>query len=135
MRKHTNALVAKSEEVELLEGRVFVTLADKGTVPPYLVWHPSQGVNTSGRVTGPKQTQNPRYTGHLVGNSAAQVEVLTDLLRDVLFPGGRGVRLEVDGEVSKPLWFEVPTPIQVQNDPQPAVIYTVVEVGWQSDPE
>lgn len=132
--QHTDALVAKTQEIAAFAQKTFVTLADHGTEPPYIVWHPASGVNTSGRITGPRVTKNPEYTGHIVGESAAQVQRLTDLLEEKLFPGGRGVVLGVEGENPKPLRFACPLPIQVQTDPQPTVIYAVVEVGWSTQP-
>lgn len=132
--KHTAALVAASEGVPALDGRVFVTRAAKGTVPPYLVWHPAAGINSQDRHTSPRSTRNPEFTGHLVGETAAQVEILLDLLEAELFPGGLGVKLDVTGEKAHPLQYSVPVPIQVQEDPLPGVVYGVIEVSWASMP-
>ena len=137
-KKHTDALVLKTKEIAAFASKTYVTVAANtdGTKPtaPYIVWHPAAGSNSQPAVTAPRVTKNPRYTGHIVGATADQVQVLLDLLEAKLFPGGRGVVLTVAGEVSKPLWFESPLPIQVQTDPQPTVIYAVVEVGWESNP-
>lgn len=139
MKKHTDALKAKTQEIPAFASKTFITVAkypnstDK-VLPPYIVWHPAQGENTQERVTGPRSTRHPRYTGHIVGESAEQVQALMDLLEAKLLPGGRGLALTVAGERSKPLWYSSPLPIQVQTDPQPTVIYGVVEVGWSSDP-
>lgn len=134
MKKHTDALVAKTKEITALATKTYVTVVPHDTDPPYMVWHPSNGENSQPAITAPRSTRNPRFTGHLVGTTADQVQVLTDLLEAKLFPGGRGIVLTVTGEVSKPLWFASPLPIQVQTDPQPTVIYAVVEVGWESNP-
>lgn len=134
-RKHTQALVAATEAVAALDGKTFVTRAPKGTEPPYMVWHPSDGEDTTDRVTAPRVTRNPVYTGHIVGETADQVQILTDLLKAELVPDGVGVSLTVAGEVSKPLWFRSPLPIQALTDPLPEVIYAVVEVGWSAQPE
>ena len=133
--KHTAALKAKTQEVPALATKTFISQAPHLTPAPYIVWHPAQGTNAQTAITGPRVEKNPRFTGHIVGASAEQVQVLLDLLEAKLFPGGRGVVLTVAGEVSKPLWFESPLPIQVQTDPQPTVIYAVVEVGWSTQPE
>lgn len=133
--KHTAALVAESEEIPVLEGRVFVSIVDHGTPPPYLVWHPTAGVNTQDRVTGPRSTRNPSYTGHVVGETAQQVEQIMDLLEARLFPGGRGIVLDVVGESARPLMYSAPIPIQVDTDPQPTIVYGVVEVSWVSHPD
>ena len=131
---HTDALVAKTEEIPALAGHTFVTIAPHGAAKPYMVWHPAQGTNTQESVTGPRVTRRPRYTGHLVAEDARQVQRLLDLLEAKLFPSGRGAVLEVEGERSFPLWFESPLPIQVQTDPQPTIVYALVECGWRSDP-
>lgn len=137
-KKHTDALKAKTQEIPAFASKTFITEAKVAgsttkPAPPYIVWHPSNGVNTQERVTGPRSTKNPRFTGHVVGGDADQVQVLMDLLEAKLFPGGRGVVLTVAGEKSFPLWFEQPIPIQVQTDPQPTVVYGVVEVGWRAE--
>lgn len=133
-KRHTDALKAKIQEVPALAVKTYKTEAPHDTEPPYLIIHPANGVNSQDRVTGPRSTRHPRFTLHVVGQTTDQVEVLMDLLEAKLFPGGRGVALTVAGEVSKPLWFESPLPVQKQTDPQPTVIYGVVEVGWRSDP-
>lgn len=139
MKKHTDALKAKTQEIPAFATKTFITLAvnPDGSKPtaPYIVWHPAAGVNSQPGVTSPRVTRNPQYTGHVVGVSADQVQVLMDLLEAKLFPGGKGVVLTVAGEVSKPLSYACPLPIQVQTDPQPTVVYGVVEVGWSSQPE
>lgn len=133
-KKHTDALVAKTQEIPAFAAKTFVSMAPHETVAPYIVWHPAAGTNSQSAITGPRVTKNPQYTGHIVGASAGQVQALTDLLEAKLFPGGRGLVMAVTGEASKPLRFACPLPIQVQTDPQPTVIYAVVEVGWSADP-
>jgi hypothetical protein len=134
-KKHTDALKAKTQELVAFATKTFITLAPHETATPYIVWHPAQGENEQTAVTGPRVRKSPRYTGHLVGRDAEEVQTLLDLLEAKLFPGGRGITLTVAGEVSKPLWFSSPLPIQVQTDPQPTIVYAVVEVGWSADPE
>jgi len=133
-KKHADALVAKTKEIPAFASKTYLTVAERGVTAPYIVWHPANGANSQERVTGPRVTKHPRFTGHIVGSTAEQVLVLMDLLEAKLFPGGRGVTLDVAGERAMPLWFESPIPVQVQTDPQPTVIYGVVEVGWRSDP-
>jgi len=130
---HTKALKELLLTIPQFAGRVHVTLAE-GAVAPYVVIHPESGVNTQERVTGPHATRNPRFTLHVVGKSGEQVQILSDAVEQALFPGGRGIRIDVTGERGKPVWFEQPLPIQVQTDPQPTVVYAVIETGWQSDP-
>jgi hypothetical protein len=133
-RIHTQALVAKTRQIPAFASSTFVTVAPKGTVAPYVLWHPVKGTNTADRFDGPRVTKHPRFTGHIVGESADQVQVLTDLLEGLLLPGGRGVRLDVLGERARSLMFSCPLPVQVLSDPLPEVIYSVVEVSWDSDP-
>lgn len=139
-RKHTQALVAKTQEIPAFATKTFVTVAQYKNEPttrvtaPYIVWHPANGVNTQEAVTGPRIAKHPRFTGHIVGVDADQVQLLTDMLEALLFPSGRGITISVVGERSYPLWFESPLPVQVQTDPQPVVVYGVVECGWRSDP-
>ena len=131
-RIHTQALVARTKTVPAFAVKTFVTRAPKGTEAPYVVWHPAQGTNTQERFTGPRASKHPRFTGHIVGETADQVQLLADLLETALFPGGRGV-LTVSGESVKNFWFESPLPVQVSTDPLPEVIYLVVECGWTAD--
>ncbi len=132
-RKHTQALVALSKTVPAFASKTFVTRVTHGTEPPYLVWHPAQGTNTQERLSARSLTKHPRFTGHIVGETADQVQLLADLLEGVIFPNGRGV-LTVAGESVKNFWYESPLPIQVSTDPLPEVIYLVVECGWTADP-
>jgi hypothetical protein len=134
-KRHTDALKAKTQEITAFATKTFITLAPHETAAPYIVWHPAQGENEQTGITGPRVRKSPRFTGHIVGDDADQVQVLLDLLETKLFPGGRGITLTVAGERSKPLWFSSPLPIQVQTDPQPTIVYAVVEVGWSADPE
>ena len=131
-RKHTQALVALSQTVPAFAVKTFVTRAPNDTVAPYLVWHPAQGTNSQERFTGPSSTKHPRFTGHIVGSTADQVQLLADLLEAAIFPNGRGV-IAVSGESVKNFWFESPLPVQVSSDPLPEVIYLVLECGWTAD--
>lgn len=133
-RKHTAALKAKFQEITALASKTFVTRAPNGTPPPYAVIHPAKGVNSQDRLTGPYTTKHPRFTAHIVGETADQVELIGDLLEEKLLPGGFGIQINVAGETGRNLWFESPLPVQVSTDPLPEVIYLVVEVGWTSDP-
>lgn len=133
-KKHADALKAKTQEIPAFATKTFLTIAPHDTPKPYIVWHAANGTNLQDRVTGPRSTKNPAFTGHVVGETAEQVLVLLDLLEAKLFPGGRGVVLNVVGERAKPLLYSCPIPVQVQTDPQPTVVYGVVEVSWLSQP-
>lgn len=132
-RKHTQALVALSKTVPAFASKTFVTRAPKGTEAPYVVWHPAQGTNTQERLSARRSAKHPRFTGHIVGETADQVQLLADLLEAAVFPQGRG-GISVSGETVKNFWYESPLPIQVSTDPLPEVIYLVVECGWTAEP-
>jgi len=133
-RIHTQALKALIEAIPAFASKTFISIVPAGTESPYIVLHPANGTNSQERVTGPRVTKHPRFTGHIVGVTADQTQLLTDLLEGALFPGGRGVVVSVVGESAKPLWFESPVPVQVSTDPLPQIVFQVVEVGWRSDP-
>lgn len=133
-KKHADALKLKTQEIPAFATKTFFSIVTTGTTLPYIVWHPSNGVNLQDRVSAPRSTKNPQFTGHVVGSTAEQVLVLLDLLEAKLFPNGRGIRIDVTGEQGRPLNYSNPIPVQVQTDPQPTVVYGVVEVDWLSDP-
>ena len=133
-KKHADALKVKTQEITAFATKTYFSIVPSGTVAPYIVWHPANGSNVQDRVTGPRSTRNPSFTGHIVGGSAEQVLVLLDLLEAKLSPNGRGIRIDVTGERGRPLNYSNPIPVQVQTDPQPTVVYGVVEVDWLSDP-
>jgi hypothetical protein len=131
---HVKALKEKLAEVSQFAGKVFTTEAPHGTAAPYVVVHPTPGTNTQERVTGPRVSKHPSFTLHIVGKSGDAVQILADEVEELLFPNGRGIRIDVPGERGKPLWFAQPIPIQARDDPQPTIVYAVIETGWQSDP-
>lgn len=134
MKADTDAVVTKYETVTALTGKVFTVVADAGAALPYAVLFPTDGVDTQERVTGPRVTRHPRFTVHIVGESAAQVQTIADLVKAVFIQNGRGITLSVSGWVNQPVWYESPLPLQVQESPLPAVVYHVAELGWRSDP-
>lgn len=129
-RKHTQALKALVQSVPAFAGvKTQVTRVPNGTAVPYVVIHPANGANTADRFTGPSLTQHPRYTLHVVGVDADQVQLLMDLLEAAVFPNGRGV-LAVPGERVQGFWYASPLPIQADDDVLPGVVFGVVECGW-----
>ena len=70
----------------------------------------------------------------IVGVNANQALVVADLVKDVLVPGGQGVRVSVAGRTNDPLWWSSPIPGQIDSSVVPAVAYQVAEVGWKSQP-
>lgn len=134
MLQHTAALKAKIETIPALRVKTFVLTAPKGTVPPYLILYPADGVDEQTRFTGPKATQHPRFTVHLVGVSYEQCASVAKLLKDRLMPDLRGVILDVPGERCGELWFSSPIPIQADYDATPPLIWYTAECGFETNP-
>lgn len=132
-RKHTQALVTRIKTVSAFASKTWSSVVPDGTVKPYCVVHPAQGTNTQERLTAPSTTKHPRFTLHVVGETADQVQLLMDLLEAAVFPNGKGA-VTVANESVKNFWYASPLPIQVLTDPLPEVIYGVVECGWTADP-
>lgn len=134
MKIDTDAVKAKYGSVPALTGKVFVAVAPHGTVLPYAVLFPTDGKDSQERVTGPKSTRHPRFTAHIVGETADQVQTIADLVKLVFVQSGRGIVLTVSGWSNRPVWYESPIPLQVDDSVQPSVVYHVAELGWMSDP-
>lgn len=138
MIQHTNAVKAKFQEITPVASKVYISQAPRdsaGKLPatPFVVLHPVDGIDEQTSFTGPKLTQNPRWIAHMVGTSYEQVAALTKLAKDKFVVAGRGITLTVSGETCQPVWWESPTPVQVDNDVKPPVIYAVAELGFRTD--
>ena len=140
MKAHTDALVALTQQIPALATKTFVAIAkfptgtEESKKYPYVVYFPAAGTDSAERMTGPAVTQHPRWTRHTVGQSYAQVADTEADIHAKLVPNGRGVVLEVAGQVCGPMWDESPIPIQVDNDVTPPLVYAVSECGFDSDP-
>ena len=135
-KPHTDALIAALKTIPAFATKTWPTMVPTGTTPtlPYLLIHPADGVNTSERASLRHRTRHPRFTGHLVGSSYAQVAAGMTLVENILCPDGRGVVLVVAGERCTPLWLYSPLPIQIDTDVTPALVYQVFECGLDADP-
>lgn len=135
MKIDTDAVVAKYQTVAALATKTFVVEAPHGTELPYAVIYPMGGRDTQERVTGPYLTRWPRYTVHIFGETADQVQTIADLVKPNFVLNGRGVTLTVAGWINQPIWYDEPIPLQKDTDVQPTVIFHVAELGWRSDPD
>lgn len=134
-KKQSDAVKARVETVPAFAEATHKSIVPHGTPFPYAVIHGSDGVDTAERLAGANTTMNPRYTLWIVGESADQVEVLTDKVKAVFIDAnGYGIPLAVDGEMCQSLWWSMPESIQVATDPQPTIAWSAVEIGWTADP-
>lgn len=123
-------------------GHVFVTLVPAslpvwtGTTSgyPYVIIHPSEGIDDTDRVTGPRLTTHPEFTFHVVGLTAASVQAAVALLKAKFVVNGRVVNPSVSGRRNMQAYWRSPMPLQTDRDVTPWLVYAVVEFGWRSDP-
>lgn len=125
---------ARIQTVPVVASKTFKSVVKHGTEPPYVVIHAADGADVQGRFTGGRTTMNPRFTLHIVGETADQVEVVTGLVKAKFIADGFGIPLDVPGETCRSLWWSSPIPIQVSTDPLPQIIFQVVEIGWTAEP-
>lgn len=138
MIQHTNAVKARIQAVPAVASKTFVSIAPRsaaGALPaaPYVVIHPADGVDSQERFTGPRSTEHPRFTLHIVGVSYDQVATLTKQIKAQFIAAGSGVVLTIPGEVCKPCWWESPMPVQIDDDVQPPLAYQVIELGFTAE--
>ncbi len=107
-----------------------------GALPaaPYVVIHPSDGEDSQERLTGPRGTQHPDFTFHIVGSSYDNAQTVTELIKGKFVVSGFGVFLTVAGEYTTRCRWAMPTPTQVDNSLTPPLIYNVAELGFDSTP-
>jgi len=138
-RRHTQAVKAKIQEIAALATKTHLGIAQKDSAgkipaPPLVLIHPAGGTDTQERLAGPRSTQHPRFTLHIVGSSIDNVETIRDAVKAKFVVNGRGVPPTVAGEVTSALSWDEPTPIQWDTDLTPPVPYAVVELGFTADP-
>lgn len=133
----TQAVQTVIESVPALAVKTFVSVTTPNGVKidaPYVVIHPSDGVDDTDRVTGPRVTEHPDFTLHVVGASAEQTQIMAGLVKAKFVTGGRFTPPVVVGRRNGRGYWRSPVPLQVDTALTPAVIYQVVELGWVSDP-
>lgn len=132
----TQALIG---EVPALTGHVFVATA-KGTdgapiVGPYAVLWPIDGADDTDRLAGPPVVTHPAFTLHIVGASANQVQVIAGLVKaKFTSPSGFITAPDVTGRSNTGAYWRSPIPLQTDTDVTPALVYQVIELGWDSSP-
>lgn len=133
----TEAFVAVVETVPALAESTFLSVVPEALLPapvPYVIVHPSDGVDDTDRVTGPRVSEHPMFTLHIVGDSTNQAQIITGLVKAKFVTGGRFTPPVVAGRRNGRGYWRSPLPVQVDGDVTPPLIFQVVEVGWTSDP-
>lgn len=138
MKIDTAAVKAAIETIPALATKTFVSVAPRtnGVLPtaPYLVIHPSDGVDRQDRVTGPYSTRHPNFTLHIVGSSYENAQTVTELVKAKFVVAGRGVKLTITGTNTKPCRWSSPQPTQVDNSLTPPLIWNVAELDFEAQP-
>lgn len=139
MIQHTSAVLAKIREIPALASKTYAAIVPKdarGALParPFVVVYPADGIDTQERFTGPRSTQHPRFTLHIVGSSYDNVATVTALVKAKFVVGGFGFAPAVEGEYTYGLRWDTPVPVQVDTDVVPPVPYQVIELGFNADP-
>lgn len=135
-RKQTAAVKGLIQQVPALASKTYVTVAqnaDGSKVSlPYSVIHPSEGVDEATRLTGPRDAMHPRFVIHFMGTTAEQVQLLMEQAKARVIVNGFGIQPTVPGERTESMWWESPTPIQVDKDTVPWLVYGIAECGFTS---
>lgn len=139
MRKHTAAVTDAIKTIPALTSKTFVSIAPRdsaGKLPaaPYVVVHPSDGIDEQDRLSGPRTLYTPDFTLHIVGASYDNAQTVTELVKSKFVVDGFGVYLTVQGENTGRVQWSVPTPTQVDNSVTPPLVYNIVELGFTSQP-
>lgn len=121
---------------------VFVTKADdplpawSGTTTgyPYVLVHPSEGIDTADRLTGPPTTTHPEFTLHIVGQTSSSVQAATALIKAKCKPDSFVIAPTVAGRRNYNAYWRARLLIQTEPDVNPWLVYQVIEYGWASDP-
>jgi hypothetical protein len=128
------------QTIPALASSTYLTIVPKqvaGQPPltyPYALIHATGGTDAQSRYTGPYATEFPEFTIHFAGESAEQCQAVTDLFKAIVKPSAIGIVPTVSGRKNGRMFWRQPIPIQTNTDVTPVLCYSVVEVGWQSDP-
>lgn len=104
------------------------------SVYPYVLVHPSEGVDEATSFTGPPVTTHPEFTFHIVGLTASSVQKATALVKAKLKPASFVIPPTVSGRRNYNAYWRAPLPLQTEKDVNTWLVYQVVEYGWTSDP-
>lgn len=140
-KDQSDAVKARIQTVPVVASKTFKSVAQYPApnqtvkvLPPYVVIHSADGSDTSERLAAGRTTMHPRFTLHIVGETADQVEVVTGLIKAVFIANGLGIPLAVPGETCESLWWSAPIPIDVSSSPLPEIVFQIVELGWEANP-
>jgi len=140
MKQHTALVEARVKSLPAFASKTWVSLVPRDAsgnpipTPPYVVLHPSDGTDTSERVTGPRAWQHPRFTLHVVGSSYASLGLAVEALKARFIVSGVPLPIIIAGERARNFFWSSPVPIQVDNDITPPLLYQVIELGWTAEP-
>lgn len=140
MRQHTDWLRLHIESIPALEAKTFVSVVrypapreNEIVAPPYVVIHPQDGTDELTRYSGHRATQKPVWTLHSVGVDEFQASAIAASIKNSLVIHGIGVIPVIEGENPRRVWWESPTPVQIDRDFKPPLLYHVARVGFTSD--
>lgn len=137
MKNHTTAVATAIRTIPALASKTFISTARvAGALPaaPYVVIHPSDGVDSQERFTGPHATANLAFTLHIVGTSYDNAQTVAELVKGKFIVSGLGVYLTITGENPTRCIWGSPAPIQVDDSLTPPLVYSVAELSFQSTP-
>lgn len=132
----TAAVMATIAAAGALNGNVFMSKTPDGyaRTVPYVLVHPTQGVDEQTRFSGPQITFHPEFTLHLCGTSPTSAQTVLELVKAKFVTSGFVVAPTVSGRVAKNAYWRQLLPIQLDTNVTPSIPYAVVELGWTSDP-
>lgn len=128
------------QSVPIVATATYVTTAPKPAVPntvlprPYVVIHPKDGIPEQEQYTGPRIVEHPEFTLHIVGDSANSVQVVLELIKAKFVVNGFVIPPTVAGRRQRSGYWQMPTPLQTDNDATPPLVFAVIELGWTSVP-
>jgi hypothetical protein len=139
LKAHTDYLLSQIRSITPLASKTFVAPAQRsatGVLPvaPYVVIYPAEGTDTQERVTGPRSTQHPSFTLHIVGSSYDNASTVAALIKTKFVVNGVGVQAVVAGERCRNMRYSSPQPIQVDYDLTPPLVFATAEIMWDSEP-
>lgn len=139
MLAHTDAVVTRIRTIPALTEKTFLLVAPRNAdgqvtaVPPYCVVQPGDDEDERTRLGAGRTEHTPRIILHIVGSSYANSQTVTELVKALFVTStGAGIQIHVTGEKGRNLRW-APQPTQVDNDVVPPLIYTTVELTWQSE--
>lgn len=132
----SQAVQALIQQVPALASATYITNVPAGAplTGPYSIVHPADGDDDTDRLAGPPVVSHPAFTLHIVGASANQVQILTGLVKAKVTAFGFIVAPAVAGRSNSGAYWRSPIPLQTDTDVSPALVYQVIEYGWDSSP-